>query len=83
MNLALIQASRKKRNKGWKRVQALAERISEKKMRGEWQGPDIPVPNFAQQFLKLGRSKTKYGQAETGPSLTGKTRSEAAMRPVS
>ena len=52
MNLALIQASRKKRNKGWKRVQALAERIAEKKMRGEWQGPDIPMPKFAQEYLK-------------------------------
>ena len=52
MNLALIQASRKKRNKGWKRVQALAERIAEKKVRGEWQGPDIPMPNFAQEYLK-------------------------------
>ena len=52
MNAALIQASRKKRNKGWKRVQALAERIFEKKMRGEWQGPDIPMPNFAKEYLK-------------------------------
>ena len=66
MNAALIQASRKKRNKGWKRVQALAERIAEKKMRGEWQGPDIPTPNFAQEYLKPAwrRSKTKYTQAE-------------------
>ena len=52
MNAALIQASRKKRNKGWKRVQALAERIFEKKMTGEWQGPDIPMPNFAKEYLK-------------------------------
>ena len=52
MNAALIQASRKKRSKGWKRVQALAERIFEKKMRGEWQGPDIPMPNFAREYLK-------------------------------
>ena len=52
MNAALIQASRKKRNKGWKRVRALAERIFEKKMRGEWQWPDIPMPNFAREYLK-------------------------------
>jgi len=44
--------ARKKRNKGLKRAQALAERIAEKKMRGEWQGPDIPMPNFAQEYLK-------------------------------
>ena len=57
MNLALLQAFRKKRNKGWKRVQALAERISEKKMRGQWQEPDVPVPNFAAEYLKPATEK--------------------------
>ena len=51
MEKAIIAASRRVRNKGWKRVRALAEKISEKKMRGEWSGPDVPMPSFASKYL--------------------------------
>ena len=48
----ILNASRQQRNKGWKRVQALGQRIAEKKFKGEWQGPEVPIPGFAQNFLK-------------------------------
>ena len=51
MEKAIMAASRRVRNKGWKRVRALAEKISEKKMRGEWSGPDLPMPSFASKYL--------------------------------
>ena len=52
MEKALLAATRRVRNKGWKRVQALAEKISEKKARGEWKGPNIPLPKEAYEHLQ-------------------------------
>ena len=48
----LLQATRKVRNKGWKRVASLAAKITEKKQRGEWLGPDVPIPKNVLPFLK-------------------------------
>ena len=49
---AVKSSSYKVRNKGLKRLRSLAERIEEKKRKGEWQGPDVPVPGFARSFLE-------------------------------
>ena len=57
MEKALLAATRRVRNKGWKRVQALAEKISEKKARGEWKGPNIPLPKEAYEHLQSAASK--------------------------
>ena len=48
----LLEATRKVRNKGWKRVASLAAKITEKKQRGEWLGPDVPIPKNVLPFLK-------------------------------
>ena len=48
----LLAATRKVRNKGWKRVASLAAKITEKKQRGEWLGPDVPIPKNVLPFLK-------------------------------
>ena len=40
----LKDASFRVRNKGRKRVMSLAKRIAEKKAKGEWQGPNNPIP---------------------------------------
>ena len=47
----LLQASRRVRNKGWKRVASLAAKITEKKQRGEWKGPEVPIPRNVLPFL--------------------------------
>ena len=52
MSPAVKSSSYKVRNKGLKRLRSLAERIEEKKRKGEWQGPDVPVPGFARSFLE-------------------------------
>ena len=52
MSQAVKSGSYKVRNKGLKRLRSLAERIEEKKRKGEWQGPDVPVPGFARSFLE-------------------------------
>ena len=48
----LLEASRRVRNKGWKRVASLAAKITEKKQKGEWLGPDVPIPKNVLPFLK-------------------------------
>ena len=52
MSQAVKGSSYKVRNKGLKRLRSLATRIEEKKRKGEWQGPDVPVPGFARAFLE-------------------------------
>lgn len=52
MAQALRQSSYKVRNKGLKRLRSLANRIEEKKRKGEWHGEDVPVPGFARGFLQ-------------------------------
>ena len=52
MAQALKSSSFKVRNKGLKRLRSLAGRIEEKKRKGEWHRPDVPVPGFARPFLE-------------------------------
>ena len=61
-----VKSSYKVRNKGLKRLRSLAERIEEKKRKGEWQGPDVPVPGFARSFLEDVMAPLAEKRAEDG-----------------
>ena len=46
------------RNKGWKRVASLAAKIAEKKQKGEWMGPDVPIPSTFRHSWKNNTGST-------------------------